>query len=159
MKTALFLALLTGSAYAQQNYACGVDDADDIYCANDASNPVWVKQQGKLKQLSTLGRAILGSAKDNSLLLSPYISQTNFRLIHGSLVQVSMDHNVACGVNTANQIWCIEKFGKHNWFAITGALKQVEVRNGLLYGVNNHNEIWFSTSHKVLVKMHTYDVC
>lgn len=66
-----------------------------------------------------------------------------WKQVGGSLKQVEIDGNVACGTNTNDDIWCADNdLTNPQWKYVPGKLKQVTVNNGKLYGVNSSNMIY-----------------
>jgi len=68
----------------------------------------------------------------------------------GKLKQVDLDGSIACGVNSASQIWCSDTntFDKPIWVNIPGGLTHVSISNGKLYGVNGSGQIWYASDYK-----------
>jgi len=134
------------------NVVCGVNSADDIYCAdqNIESNPNWRRIDGKLKHVSVNKGRLYGVNSNDQIWFTQDYKNPRWRGIPGSLKQVELDGNVVCGVNSGNGIWCADSNieSNPNWFNVPGGLNHVSINNGRLYGTNPQNQIWYAKNYR-----------
>jgi Tectonin domain/WSC domain len=77
-------------------------------------------------------------------------SKAPWSQVPGKLKQTSVDKNVFCGVNSNDDIYCMDNnnMQKPNWKQVPGKLKHISVDNGKLFGVNSNDDIYYAPSYK-----------
>ncbi len=69
----------------------------------------------------------------------------NWQEVPGSKRSISLDGNMMCGINAADDIYCSDNGNvlAPSWFQVQGKLRQLSVSNGRIYGVNAAGEMFY----------------
>ncbi|ORZ38240.1 hypothetical protein BCR44DRAFT_132455 [Catenaria anguillulae PL171] len=135
------------------NVVCGVNVADQIYCAdqNIFFNLVWDPLPGRLMHVSVSNGRLYGVSRDGKIWYGESYKVPNWRQVPGEGRMVDLDVNVACHVALrSNNVFCAElgnDFANPQWFQVRGPqLKSVSVSIGRLYGITTRNQIVYTES-------------
>ena len=136
------------------NIVCGINNNDDIFCAdNDVTNPQWKQVPGKLKHITVNGNKLYGTNTYDEIFTADYktdTSQIKWTKVNGGLKQVDLSDNVVCGTNKYDEMFCANSniYSNYpNWTKIPGGLKHITISGNKLYGTNTYDEI-FTADYK-----------
>lgn len=138
-------------------WLCGVNSADDIWCASEnirGEGPTrWFQLPGKLIHVVVYGESLFGVNRANQIFYGSLVNgvngSPNWQLLPGALKQITTDNKQVCGVNANDDIFCADRFIRNdpNWRQIAGKLSYVELLNGRLVGANSVGDIFAGRAH------------
>ncbi|TYZ59408.1 hypothetical protein PybrP1_001029 [[Pythium] brassicae (nom. inval.)] len=108
-----------------------------ILCATEGldESPRWRYIAGDVKWISVWGDHLWTVNSLDQIVLGSSTGDANWRVIPGSLKQITADGKQVCGVNGNKELFCADDAitTNPNWRQLPGSFEQVDLTDGILY--------------------------